>query len=178
MSAHQSDLSRLFRRQTRQPVHRSRCCDSRLPLLCAPDTGRSAGNRLRALAMTQTAADVQARFYSVSCAGSGSSSITRFESSFFGLFTRLLTRCARISSDGYGTTEICRLLRGTGQPGIHGFRRQDQRHPLLRVVNAASSSFAGIVMIGQDSTSSPDSVLERSHSAAIENTSPSPAGWM
>ena len=52
--------------------------------------------------MTQTAADVQARFYSVSCAGSGSSSITRFESSFFGLFTRLLTRCARISSDGYG----------------------------------------------------------------------------
>ena len=33
-------------------------------------------------------------------------------------------------------------------------------------------------MIAQDIMSSPDSVLERSHSAAMENTSSSPAGWM
>src|SRR5688572_14932106 len=53
MSAHQSDLSRLFRRQTRQPVYRSRCCGGGLPLLCAPGTGRSRGNRLGTLAMTR-----------------------------------------------------------------------------------------------------------------------------
>ena len=33
-------------------------------------------------------------------------------------------------------------------------------------------------MIAQDIISSPDFVLERSHSAAMENTSSSPAGWM
>ena len=42
-------------------------------------------------------------------------------------------------SDGYEAMKAVACW-GAGQPGIHGFRRQDERHALLHVVNVRRSS--------------------------------------